>query len=178
MTENAEPAPLSAAAATDAPTSLQVAWQWSSFDELTTRELYAIMHLRQLVFVVEQKCPYLDADNYDEGAHHLLGRVAGEHGAPLLGAYVRVLAPGVKYTEASIGRVVTHPKLRGTGLGRVLMREALRRTEALAPRAAIRIGAQLRLEKFYEEFGFRRVSDPYDDDGILHIEMLRAASQS
>ena len=157
----------------------RVEWQWSTYRQLALDDLYALMQLRQLVFIVEQNCPYLDADGYDARARHLLGWVALRNNQPpSLGAYVRIFEPGIKYAEASIGRVITHPDLRRTGLGKVLMSEAVRRTLELSPHSDIRIGAQMYLEKFYEQFGFRRVSPPYDEDGILHIEMLRSNEAS
>ena len=58
-------------------------------------------------------------------------------------------------------------------VGRTLMAEAVRRAGELWPGQPIRIGAQARLEKFYEGFGFRKASDEYIEDGIPHIEMLR-----
>lgn len=153
-------------------------WQWRPFEELTVAELYAALQLRQAVFVVEQQCPYLDADGADHEAWHLLGWSTHDGGAstaaPVLGAYARVFRPGVKYAEASIGRVITNPVVRRTGMGRALMAEAVRRCASVAPGSDIRIGAQMYLERFYESFGFRRVSEPYDEDGIMHIEMLRA----
>lgn len=151
----------------------QLDWRWSRFDELSPDELYTILQLRQMVFIVEQRCPYLDADGLDAGAWHLRGWLTeGGHG-DVLGAYVRILPPGLKYEEPSIGRVVTHPRLRRTGLGKQLMREAIRRVEMLAPGMAVRIGAQRYLEHFYEEFGFAVDSAPYDEDGIMHVEMVR-----
>ncbi len=152
-----------------------LAWQWCTFKELSLSELYRVLQVRQMVFVLEQACLYLDIDGYDERAWHLLGWAAQGEDARELSAYARVFAPGIKYAEASIGRVVTHPALRRKGMGESLMAEALRRVEMLWPGAAVRIGAQLYLEGFYEKFGFRRVSAPYDDEGIIHIEMLRAA---
>jgi ElaA protein len=92
-------------------------------------------------------------------------------------AYCRLLPAGAKYAEPSIGRVVTSHSVRGTGMGRELMREALQRMERLWPGVPIRIGAQRHLERFYRDFGFVTASQPYDEDGILHLEMLRPASR-
>ena len=156
----------------DAEARPRIDWQWSAFDGLSLSELYTVLQVRQMVFIVEQSCLYPDADGFDEKAWHLLGwtRDAGER---TLAAYARIFAPGIKYREAAIGRVMTHPSLRGKGLGEALMAEALRRVELIAPAAPVRVGAQMYLERFYEKFGFRRVSEPYDEDGIIHIKMLR-----
>jgi ElaA protein len=157
-----------------ATASLTIRWQWSAFADLTVAELYTILQLRQAVFVVEQSCPYLDADGRDDRAWHLLGWVDVDGSdEPVLGAYARVFAPGITYPEASIGRVITNPSVRRAGLGKALMAEAIRRCAAVAPASDIRIGAQMYLERFYEGFGFRRTSEPYDEDGIMHIEMVR-----
>ena len=146
-------------------------WQWCRFGELAPHDLYAATRLREEVFVVEQQCPYQDADGRDPQAWHLLGW-SGENRRDLL-AYARIFEPGVRYTECSIGRVVSSPKVRGTGIGKALMSEALRRVETLVPGQAIKIAAQRRLEKFYLDFGFRTVSAPYEEDGIIHVDMLR-----
>lgn len=173
MTEHTNPIP--SRAATEQLRAAPIVWQWSAFDKLSLSELYTILRVRQMVFVVEQACPYLDADGDDERAWHLLGWI--EQGEmKTLAAYARIFPPGIKYAEASIGRVVTHPSMRRKGMGEALMSEALRRIETLAPGADVRIGAQMYLERFYEKSGFRRVSEPYDEDGIIHIEMLRAAA--
>ncbi len=172
MSEKTETTPMTSAAghARDA----RLDWQWSAFAQLSLDDLYTMLQVRQMVFVVEQTCPYLDMDGDDAKAWHLLGW-AQQDGLKILAAYARIFPPGIKYREASIGRVVTHPLMRRKGMGEALMREALRRVAMLAPAAAIRIGAQMYLERFYEKSGFRRVSEPYDEDGIIHIEMLRAA---
>lgn len=143
-------------------------WQAAPFTDLTVTELYELLALRQLVFVVEQRCVYLDCDGKDQLATHLLGR--DESGQ--LVAYARLLAPGVSFAEASIGRVVTHPSVRRTGAGRALMLEAIARTRAMFGERPIRIGAQRYLERFYGALGFEIAGAPYDDDGIPHIEML------
>jgi ElaA protein len=139
--------------------------------ELTRDELYALMALRQEVFVVEQRCPYLDADGYDPQASHLWSTGEGDD-RPV--AYCRIFRAGVKYPEASIGRVASAGAARRTGAGRALMAEALRRMDAAAGgTAAVRISAQSYLQRFYEGFGFRVVSAPYLEDDIPHVEMLR-----
>jgi ElaA protein len=147
-------------------------WQWSRFSELTPKDLYAAVQLREAVFIVEQQCPYNDADGRDPHAWHLLGWSEEESGRDLV-AYARIFEPGVRYTESSIGRVVTAPRVRRIGLGKALMAEALRRVERLAPGQAVKIAAQRRLEKFYLELGFSTVSAPYEEDGITHVDMVR-----
>lgn len=154
------------------PAPNDVFWQWSRFSELKPEDLYEVVRLREAVFVVEQQCPYPDADGRDLQAWHLLGWADNANGRSLV-AYARIFEPGVRYTEGSIGRVVTAPEVRGTGLGRTLMAEALRRLESLAPGKTMKIAAQRRLEKFYLDFGFRTVSAPYEEDGIIHVDMLR-----
>jgi len=143
---------------------VELTWYDRTFDDLTARQLYAIVTLRERVFVVEQRCAYLDADGLDRGARHLWAERAGE-----LVAYLRVVPAGAKYAEPSIGRVVTAPEVRGGGLGRELMRRGL----ALAGAAPVRLSAQAHLERFYTELGFVRVSDVYLEDAIPHVEMLR-----
>jgi ElaA protein len=157
------------------PSDAALDWRCVPYAALTLDELYALLQLRQRVFVVEQTCPYLDADGSDADAWHLLGWTRDAAGAPMLGAYARLFGPGVKYAEASIGRVVSNPAARRAGLGRALMREAIARVGELAPGTPIRIGAQRYLERFYESFGFVVAGPPYDEDGIEHVEMVRAA---
>jgi ElaA protein len=146
-------------------------WECKPFRELAPDDLYALMQLRQRVFVVEQNCVYLDADGSDQSATHLLGWT-GEGKARRLVAYSRLFPPRIKYEEASIGRVATHPDVRGSGAGKALMLESIDRVECLGW-GPIRIAAQMYLEGFYEHFGFRRVTQPYTEDEIWHVDMLR-----
>ncbi|MFO0656853.1 MAG: GNAT family N-acetyltransferase [Polyangia bacterium] len=144
------------------------------FHELSPAALYELLALRQLVFSVEQNCAYLDCDGKDQKALHLLG--SSDDGR--LVAYARLLPPGVCYPEASIGRVVNHPAVRRSGCGQILMQEAISQLVRAFGPVPIRIGAQAYLRRFYESFGFVTVSDPYDEDGILHILMLREKDQA
>jgi ElaA protein len=154
-----------------APDSDSCFWQWSRFSELTTADLYAVVRIREAVFIVEQNCPYPDSDGRDPNAWHLLGWLQGPEERTLV-AYARIFEPGVRYDQASIGRVVTAAEVRGTGVGKALMAEALRRLQSLAPGQPVKIAAQRRLEDFYLGFGFRTVSDPYEEDGITHVDMI------
>jgi ElaA protein len=141
-------------------------WQFARFADLSPQQLHDAYRLRGDVFVVEQNCVFPDVDGADPPSWHLFGYSGGE-----LLMYCRLLPAGVKFREPSIGRVVTARSVRGTGMGRVLMAEAMRCANALWPSQPIRIGAQAHLERFYNGFGFTKASEPYDEDGILHIEM-------
>lgn len=146
----------------------EITWHCVPFDALTLQQLYALLRLRQEVFAVEQASIYLDVDGRDTHALHLFA-IRGE----AVVACCRVLAPGVKYAEASIGRVCTASSARGTGLGKVLMQHALACCDERYAGLGIRISAQRYLKAFYEDFGFEQTSEVYDEDGIPHIEMLR-----
>ncbi len=145
------------------------------FGELDAASLYAALRLRSEVFVVEQTCVFLDMDGRDAEALHLLGETVDDDGAPLLAAYARLYGPGAYYAEAAIGRVVTSPRARARGLGRTLMRRAIAECTARWPDAAIRIGAQRYLERFYASLDFVPAGAPYLEDGIPHVEMVRRA---
>jgi ElaA protein len=146
-----------------------VHWTWRRFADLGVDGLYDALALRCRVFVLEQG-PYLDPDGLDRVSWHLLGR----DDAGVLQAYLRVVDPGVRFAEPSIGRVITSPERRGSGLGRVLVAEGVARCTAAHAGQGIRIAAQSRLERFYEGFGFRRIGADYPEDGIPHVQMLRA----
>jgi ElaA protein len=145
-------------------------FQWSKFHELSAVQVYRILAVRCAVFIVEQSSAYLDPDGYDFEAEHLTVWSGSE-----VAAYLRVIAPGLKFQERSIGRIVTAPAFRGTGLGRKLLAQALERLDAAYPGEPQRLGAQVQARGFYERFGFQQASDVYMEDGIPHIEMLRVA---
>ena len=146
-------------------------WSFKKFDDLTPNELYSALQLRNEVFVVEQNCVFQDADNKDQGSHHLLGWQK-----EILVAYSRIVPRGIAYDSfPSIGRVVTSPKMRRTGIGKILMEQSIEELQKLLGKGPIKLGAQLYLKKFYESFGFTQSSEVYMEDGIQHIEMIRPA---
>ncbi|MEP6747675.1 MAG: GNAT family N-acetyltransferase [Bacteroidota bacterium] len=142
-------------------------WICKPFNELTLHELYAILHLRNEVFVVEQHCVFQDADNKDQLSYHLMGWQQSS-----LAAYTRLVPPGVAYDEPSIGRVVTAITVRGSGTGRELMQQSVIACKKLFGNNIIRIGAQLYLKEFYSSLGFVPTGGIYPEDGIEHIQML------
>lgn len=150
-----------------------IEWHWQRFEQLSSNELYAMLQIRQQVFAVEQDCVYQDLDGLDKTAWHLSGWNITFLNPPELVAYLRVVFPSLKYNEPSIGRLLTMQTLRGTGLGKTLLKTALYNIQTEYPGQAVRISAQLYLQNFYTEFGFEKVSDPYEEDGIPHIEMLK-----
>lgn len=142
-------------------------WKLKKFDELTAKELYKILQLRMNVFIVEQQCAFLDADDKDQKAWHLCVWKGDE-----LLAYTRLFAPGLMYPEASIGRVVVAKAQRSGGLGKLLMERSILNVYQLFGRTPINIGAQFYLKHFYESLGFIQKSDIYLEDNIEHIKMI------
>lgn len=147
---------------------MDIEWRFKSFEELTKTELHQMMILRQQVFVVEQDCPYLDADEKDQDSHHLLGYVEES-----LVAYLRLVQPGISYQEMSFGRIVTAQNQRGTGLGIALMQEGIEQSIKLYGTSRNRISAQSHLLLFYQKFGFESTGKEYLEDGIPHTEMIK-----
>ena len=143
-------------------------WHWSRFQDLGVDALYDALALRCRVFILEQG-PYLDPDGLDRVSFHLLGR----DDTGVLQAYLRVVDPGAKYDEPSIGRVITAPEVRGQGVGWTLMREGIRRCVHAWPGQGIRISAQAHLRAFYGRLGFETVGEPYAEDRIAHVQMFR-----
>lgn len=146
-------------------------WILKTFDALSPRELYAVLQLRNEVFVVEQNCVFQDADDKDQDCQHFMG---WQHNK--LVAYTRIVPPGLAYKEPSIGRVITAPLFRKQKLGKELMQLSIEKLYALHGIQDIKIGAQLYLKNFYESFGFYQSSPVYLEDGIEHIEMIKKAS--
>ena len=142
-------------------------WVCKPFDELRGNELYALLRLRSEVFVVEQQCVFLDADNKDQESYHLMGWREN-----ILVAYTRLVPPGVVYPEPSIGRVVTAITARRSGIGKMLMQQSVITCRNLFGEQTIRIGAQLYLKDFYSSLGFVPTGGIYPEDGIPHIQML------
>ena len=142
-------------------------WTLAAFNELCATQLHDLLQLRSEVFVVEQQCIFQDIDGADPLALHVLGYLAGQ-----LVACARCFPAGVKFTEASIGRVATRRDARGSGLGHALIKQAMASVSTQWGAQAIRIGAQAHLSRFYGAHGFAEVGIAYVEDGIDHLEMV------
>lgn len=142
------------------------------FSELTTTELYNILKLRAEIFVVEQDCVYNDLDNLDKDAVHQFIQKNGQ-----IVAYSRLLKPGTRFNDYSIGRVIVKESERGTGLGIKMMEEAKLFITTEWKAIKIKISAQKYLRKFYEDLGFSVITEEYMEDGIPHFGMLYEANK-
>ena len=140
-----------------------------SFAELSKAELYEVLGERTAVFVVEQDCPYQEVDNKDQIALHVLGKEAGQ-----LVAYARIFKAGDYASEASIGRVLVRLSHRDKGLGQEIMKASIAAVKTRFKTDTVVVAAQRYLEKFYEDLGFRVMGEPYLEDGIPHIKMVRS----
>jgi ElaA protein len=169
---------------------MSISYQWYRFEQLTTAELYCLLRIRQEVFVVEQNCAYLDCDNLDQQAHHLIAwRNKPEQKEAV--ACLRLLPPGVYRSEffpagredrdhdrstlVTLGRLLTTGNVRGMGIGREMMLRALEHCGTMFPQTGVRISAQEYLSSFYQRLGFEGISGQYLEDGIPHIEMMTSA---
>ena len=148
--------------------SSNLTYNCKPFNSLRLDELYAILALRQEIFVVEQNCPYQDADNKDQHSFHVM-----VHKDSTLIAYARLVPIGLSYKNyCSIGRVVTAKNQRGKGIGKLLMSYALKQCNKLFPNIPIKISAQVYILNFYSDLGFSVVGEEYLEDDIPHRAMV------
>jgi ElaA protein len=143
-------------------------WQDLHHSALSVSDLYSVLALRNAVFIVEQNCPYQDIDGDDllGENRHLLGWREGK-----LVAYARILKSENELEPVVIGRVIIDSAVRGEKLGYKLMERAMASCEQHWPQSTVYLGAQAHLQSFYANFGFKPVTEVYDEDGIPHIGM-------
>lgn len=154
---------------TCATCSRKVAWAWMEFEEIPAPLLYSALRLRQEIFIVEQSVPYPDIDGKDLQSRHLFGVIQGQ-----LVAYLRVLPCGLfEPGHLSFGRVVVEKGARGSGLGRAIVKKCIDHLDRGEKKTPIKISSQLYLREFYSSFGFEALGEPYIEDRIPHIAMIR-----
>lgn len=132
------------------------------FDKLKTEELFHIYKLRVEVFVVEQQCPYHEIDDIDLISHHIY--LQNENSIIL--AYCRLYKQNDTF---HIGRVIATERRKGNGTQ--IMKAAIKFATEKLHADSIIIEAQTYAQKFYEKLGFVQTSEPFEEDGIPHIQM-------
>jgi len=142
-------------------------WSCKPYEKLSLDEFHDLIQLREIVFVVEQDCPYLDVDGKDKKAFHVIGRLNNK-----IVATTRILPQGVSYDEVSIGRVVVSPDVRGKSIGKELMEQSMQYVQFHFGKVPVRISAQTYLFEYYKYFGFESTGKEYLEDNIPHVEML------
>ena len=145
---------------------LNIDLKWQAFESLSNLDLYNLLKLRVDIFVVEQKCAYPEIDGLDQNALHLIARDKSE----IVGG-LRLIDEESK-NQIRLGRIVVDSKYRTRKLGEYLINTGILKARELRSASKIIISAQSQLQKYYERFGFKPISDLYLDDGIEHIDML------
>ena len=136
------------------------------FAALSLIQLQQIMQLRQQVFMLEQQSLYLDADNNDVNATHVM-----VYDGAKLAAYARIVPPHLSIPHAQIGRVVVASAYRGQNLGTEVFQAALDTAQRQFPQLDVVIAAQTPLQTWYEGFGFVTEGEVFDDGGVEHVKM-------
>lgn len=139
-----------------------------NFTQLSTNDLYDILHLRSEVFVIEQNCIYQDIDYKDQKAIHVLLKKNKE----LIG-YTRIFNKGDYFKNASIGRVLVSKNNRKNNYGSQLMEASIKVIKTKFKASKISISAQTYLKQFYNNLGFKVTGEEYLEDGIPHIAMIK-----
>ncbi len=140
-----------------------------AFKDLSVDELYAILQLRETIFVIEQNCLYHDIDGIDPHCFHLF---CTDQETQNIIAYARLVPAEIKFDVPSIGRVICDENHRGKGLGKALMQKAIDEVMLKFKTNNIKISAQTYLFNFYSNIEFKAISEPYDEDGIEHVDMV------
>lgn len=142
-------------------------WCLTTFNELNVHQLYEILKLRTDIFVVEQNCAYMELDNLDQQTNtkHLC-----YYENQQLVAYLRILK--LSDEQLTIGRVVVAKQARKSGLGHTLLAKAINYCKKSYATLPVKISAQAHLKNYYQQHGFKQVTDIYLEDNIPHIGML------
>ena len=140
-------------------------WYCKDYNELSVDELYSILRVRQEVFIIEQNCNYLDADNYDKTSKHLMCVKNQE-----LIAYMRIIPIQGMFETIYFGRILVKKEFRKMGLGALLINKGI---ELFSKSEVISMSAQLYLKDMYMRFGFTPIGEEYLEDNIPHIKMIR-----
>ena len=138
------------------------------YKDLTIDELYEILKLRSIVFVVEQNCIYQDIDDIDKTSYHIFMK---EKDKPEIKVYLRVFEKDKD--TAQIGRVVTAQDKRRKGYASELIKKGIDIAKNELKKNKVYLEGQVYASKLYEKLGFKIISDEFLEDGIPHYKMLK-----
>ncbi len=143
----------------------KINWQWLTFSQMSTLNLYRIFQLRSKNYMEIQKYSYVDPDDKDlEPTLHVLNLKKNDKQEYILAAYARLLFSKTKPHEAEVGRVMVHPDMQRKGLGKKLMKEIGAKLDTENLRARLEISDDEfsgHLEKFYKRSGFKKTGQFY-----------------
>lgn len=139
--------------------------------DLSALEVHQLYKLRVDVFVHEQQAPYAEIDDTD--AERTTWHILATHGGEIVGT-ARIF-PGEG--EVWFGRFALRPDMRGTGMARRIMGEALERAAALWPGQDMVLHAQAPLAGYYGTYGFVPEGPEFDDTGVPHQTMRLDAAK-
>lgn len=134
-----------------------------TYDSLEKDELYEILTLREEVFKLEQNSNYRDLDGVDKDAFHIF--IKDDN---VIKAYARLSKKDENKKIAKMGRVISRKKT----YGKIVCQKTIDIAFNKLNYKEISIEAQVQAMCFYEKLGFYKTSEPYDDVGILHIDMV------
>jgi len=142
--------------------------QFRLLDVITEQQLQSCRDIRVTVFVEEQGVPLEDEFNQWDAlrpeAKHI---VALSEELPVAASRLRFVDGYAKFE-----RICILLAYRKYGLGRLLLArlEELARAEG-AGKAVLH--GQVQAEGFYEKLGYSREGEAFDEDGILHVKMVK-----
>ena len=149
---------------------MKVQIQALHFNDLTARQLFQILKLRQNVFFVEEKIIYPDLDDTDEDCIQVFATTEKD-GKTITVSYARVYFDPLEQ-HVKVGRVATAAAYRGQGIGGEVMRRCCEVAQSRFSDSEVWLDAQLHAVDFYRSLGFLVVSDVFMEAGIEHIRMM------
>lgn len=130
---------------------MKVQIQALHFNDLTARQLFQILKLRQDVFFVEEKIIYPDLDDTDEDCIHVFATTEKD-GKTITVSYARVYFDPLEQ-HVKVGRVATAAAYRGQGIGGEVMRRCCEVAQSRFSDSEVWLDAQAPCRRFLQIIG-------------------------
>lgn len=129
------------------------------------KELQQAYHVRNTVFVNEQKVPpEEEIDDYEQEAIHMVGY---ESTQPIAASRLRFVD-----VYGKLERICVLKKYRGLSYGSQVINAMENEIKSNGYQKA-KLNAQTHAEKFYQNLGYQTISDEFMDAGIPHVTMVK-----